>query len=129
MDKPIGLMIVVALLAFFLKLEWLAMVMIIGILLILVASIELRRPSPVPAGGRKEEILTPVVVQDLGEPPYLYPPNFELKYNPNESLMPLYDIAGQSLGSLVRFFVRAARGDPQAYRSGKGKVGRKVKWR
>ena len=124
MDRPVGLMILIAVLSAVLELYWLVAVMAVGIVLIMIASIEMRKPVAVPAGGREEEVLTPVVVQDIGEPPYLYPPNFDLKVNPNENLMPLYEMASKQLGKLVRTGIRTARGD--RYRKLKPS---KVKWR
>jgi len=124
MDKPIGLMIIIIVLSVVTKVYWLAMMVGIAALLMAIASIEIRRPSPVPAGGKEEEILTPVIVQDVGEPPYLYPPNFDLKVKPKESLMPAYDIGSQALGKLFRIIYRTARGD-RMQKLGRGKV----KWR
>lgn len=129
MERPVGLMILIAILAVWLDIAWLAGVMVVGIILILIASIEIRKPSPVPAGGGGKEILTPVVIQDIGEPPYLYPPNFDLKYNPKESLMPNYMIGGQALGSLVRMVVRTVKGDTYSYRGGGKSPIKKPKWR
>ncbi|MCD6414637.1 MAG: hypothetical protein J7L23_03335 [Candidatus Diapherotrites archaeon] len=124
MDRPIGLMVIVIILSVVTKVYWLAILVGIAALLVAIASIEIKRPSPVPSGGKEEEILTPVIVQDVGEPPYLYPPNFDLKLKPNESLMPLYDIAAGSFGKLFRAIYRTARGDSLRNLSPK-----KVKWR
>lgn len=117
-------MILVAALAVYMGIYWIAGVMALGVVLIAVASVDWSRPSPAPGGGKEEEIITPVVVQDIGEPPYLYPPNFELRVKPNESLMPGYDIAAGSLGKLFRVAVRTIRGDRYSRLPVK-----KVRWR
>lgn len=120
MERPIGLMLLIAVMAVFLDIYWLAGIMVVGIVLIVIATFEPKRA--VPAGGKDEQVLTPVVMQDIGEPPYLYPPNFSMKINPSDSLMPHYDIAGQSASKLFRLFHRTAKGSP--YQSRK-----KVRWR
>jgi hypothetical protein len=106
------LLLVVLLLALHLNMEWLAILVGVGAVMALVASIEIPSPQPVPMGGKKkEEILTPVVVQDVGEPPYLYPPNFDLRVA-QYSQMPWWFFAARAFGKAVRGPIRAARGDP-----------------
>jgi hypothetical protein len=104
-------MVIVIVLSIWLKLYWLAALVAAVMGILFVSAIEVKRPSPVPAGGKGEEIITPVIVQDIGEPPYLYPPNFDLKFNPEESLMPRYYIASLGFAALARTIIRTARGD------------------
>ncbi len=115
MDQPIGLMLIIAVLAIWLQQYWLAGVMAVVLGLVLVSNIEIRRPVAAPAGGREEEILTPVVVQDIGEPPYLYPPNFDLKLSQTEKLLPRHYVASRAFGKFARVIIRTARGDKHAY--------------
>ena len=59
---------------------WLAAIAGIVIFLIFLGETKTKRPAP--SGGKnkkEEEVLTPVIVTDEGEPPWLYPPKFKLK--------------------------------------------------
>ena len=82
--KPFALMLVVLVLSLYLDMQWLSIfIAIVGFLMVL-SSVRLPSRKPVPQGApEKEEILTPVIVQDVGEAPYLYPPDFRLKLKPD----------------------------------------------
>ena len=114
MDGKTVLMIVVLLLSLYLKMYWLAALLGVVAFFMIVTSIEISTPQPAPAGGKEEEILTPVVVQDVGEPPYLYPPNFDLKLKPREKIGPWFWVAAFAMGRAFRSGVKAVRGDKLA---------------
>jgi hypothetical protein len=81
-EQPIGLAIGLCLVAVWLGMGWLAWLMGIASCLMVLSNMKFYHApaKAAPAGAAKEEeILTPVIVQDVGEPPYLYPPNFRLR--------------------------------------------------
>lgn len=94
-ERPIGLMAFVAFLAMYLGLTWLAILVGIGAFFVLLSTIKIRKPEPVSqaAPPKQEEVLTPVIVQDVGEAPYLYPPDFRLKFKPNWSANDMWEDA------------------------------------
>ena len=101
--RPFGLMLVVMVLALYLKMDWLAgLVAVVGFLMVLSAA-HASMPKPVPRGApQQEEVLTPVIVQDVGEAPYLYPPDFRLKLKPNWRANNYYEWAGSGIGRGMR---------------------------
>ena len=103
-ERPIGLMAFVAFLAIYLGLTWLAILVGIGAFFVLLSTVRLHRPEPVSQGGvqKQEEILSPVIVQDVGESPYLYPPDFRLKIKPNWDANDMWEDAGWGIGMLAR---------------------------
>ncbi len=85
-DRPVGLMAFVLVLAMYLGITWLAILVGVGAVFIFLSTVDLRRPQPVASAApakKEEEILSPVVVQDVGNSPYLYPPDFRLKVKPD----------------------------------------------
>lgn len=98
-------MAVVLFLAMYLGLTWLAILVGIGAFFVILSTIEIHRPTPVPQAAmkqEKEEVLTPVIVQDVGEAPYLYPPDFRLKVKPNWSANDMWENAGWGGALAVR---------------------------
>ena len=79
---------------------WLAWLMGIASAFMVLATIRIPRPKPQAAGPKEpEEVLTPVVVQDVGEPPYLYPPNFDMKINSKWTSEPWWERVVAGFGS------------------------------
>lgn len=83
-EHPIGLAVGVCVIAIWLNMGWLAWLMGIAAALMVLSTIRIHHtpcefPGAAAGPPEKEEVLTPVVVQDVGEPPYLYPPTFRLK--------------------------------------------------
>lgn len=113
MDKIVAtLLIGVLALAMYKSMTWLALA--IGLVVVL-AFIGDRKPVPektaAPAGGKEEEeVLTPVVVTDAGEPPYLYPPKMIVKVNPTWGSTNFFEEAAMGMGGLVNFLSKATTG-------------------
>ncbi len=76
--KVVGLLLIVLGLAVMKGLVWLEGASILVLILWFIAE-STERPKAPSGGGKKEEILTPVIVTDVGEPPLLYPKNFKMK--------------------------------------------------
>jgi hypothetical protein len=106
-------------LALYLGLSWLATLVGIGLVLMLLpAALPRGRPAPVPAGKpQPEEVLTPVIVQDVGEAPYLYPPDFRLKLKPDWPANTFFEWASSAAASTAFIAGDVLRGTPLARRS------------
>ena len=111
-ERPIGLMAFVAFLAIYLGLTWLAILVGIGAFFVLLSTVNFHRPEPVSqaAPAKQEEILSPVIVQEVGESPYLYPPDFRLKIKPNWNANDMWEDAGWGIGMLARSLLHLGRG-------------------
>jgi len=102
-ERPIGLMAFVLVLAIYLHLSWLAILIGIGAFFIALSTVKIHQPQPVAeAKPKEEEVLTPVIVQDVGEAPYLYPPDFRLKVKPNWNANGMWEDAGWGLAMAAR---------------------------
>lgn len=104
----------VLVLAIYLRITWLAALVGVGALFIVMSTVQLRRPQPVAqaaAAPRQEEILTPVIVQDVGEAPYLYPPDFRLKIKPTWNSNNMYENMGWGAAMAFRSVFRVLGGD------------------
>ncbi|MFC2174430.1 hypothetical protein ACFLQ2_00985 [archaeon] len=100
-QRPVGLMAFVLLLAIYLDLTWLAALVGAGAFFVILSTVNFSRPMPVAQAAppqKEEEVLTPVVVQDTGEAPYLYPPDFRLKVRPNWPANTFFENASGGLG-------------------------------
>ncbi len=108
-EKPIGLMAFVLVLAIYLHLTWLVALIGVGAFFVVLSAVGIHHPKPVAsAKPQEEEVLTPVIVQDVGEAPYLYPPDFRLKLKPNWNANNMWEDAGWGLAlaakSLMHIF-------------------------
>jgi len=102
MQRPVGLMAVVLGLALYLNLTWLAMLVGAGAVFMVLSTVQLHKPVPVAqaAPKKEEEILSPVIVQDVGEAPYLYPPDFRLKVKPDWEANNMFENFAWGLGKM-----------------------------
>ena len=66
--------------AFYLRLEWLAILLVIVLFFVALGSMQKSAPAPAPKAP--QEILYPVIYEDVGESPYLYHPNTKLEVTP-----------------------------------------------
>ncbi len=105
---PIGLAMGICVISVWLGMGWLAWLMGIASALMVLSTIRFSRPRPVPQGGPKEpeEVLTPVVYQDVGEAPYLYPPNYSLKIKTPWNSQGHWEDVMQGVASGLKIFRR-----------------------
>ncbi len=106
-QRPVGLLAFVLILAMYLNLTWLAILVGIGAVFIILSTVSIHTPQPVAQAAppqKEEEILTPVIVQDTGEAPYLYPPDFRLKIQPNWNANNFFEDASGGVGLMHRMF-------------------------
>jgi hypothetical protein len=108
-NRPVLLLVFVIVLSVYLKLTWLAWLLGIVALFMLMSVVKLPRlvaKKATPQGGKEEEILTPVVVTDVGPPPFLYPPDFRMKIAPRWGSTTMYEDAAAGLGAAAGLFGR-----------------------
>lgn len=111
--QPMGLAIGICLIAVWLGMGWLAWLMGIASALMVLSTIRWTRP--VPQGGapkEPEEVLTPVVYQDVGEAPYLYPPNYNLKIKTPWKSQGWWEDVGDGIASGLKIFRIMSGGRP-----------------
>lgn len=80
--KNLLLLLVSMLIAFYLEIGWLVTLLAIVLFLFAIASIKREKPKTVavPKGG--EDVIHPVIYENTGEPPYLYPKSMKVKVIP-----------------------------------------------
>ena len=108
-EKPVLLLVFVVALSLYLKLTWLAWLLALVAVFMLLSTMKFPRlvaKKAVPQGGKEEEILTPVVVTDVGPPPFLYPPDFRMKIAPNWGSTSFYEDAALGMGAAAGMFSR-----------------------
>ncbi|NYZ80123.1 hypothetical protein H0N95_02630 [Candidatus Micrarchaeota archaeon] len=101
-SRVLLLMLICLLIAFYLKMSWL-MTLICGALVILgIASIEPKKTAKKPAPKGEQEIIYPVIYEDTGDAPYLFPEKFEVKAYPGAKggTWPMWSSASKAVGSM-----------------------------
>lgn len=53
----------------------------------------------------QKEIIYPVIYEDVGEPPYLFPEKFTVKGYPHESDKEFWMLAIEGIGNIFKFFL------------------------
>ena len=111
-ERPVGLMAVVLALALYLNLTWLATLVGVGAVFMVLSTVSFHTPKPVAqaAPKKEEEVLSPVIVQDVGEAPYLYPPDFRLKVKPNWNANNMFENFAWGAGNLANMVSYMASG-------------------
>ena len=111
-NDPVLLVLLSIGVAWHVEMAWLAS-MLAGVGFLMVMSSLMQRPAEkAPAPGQPQEVLSPVIVQDTGTPPYLYPPDFRIKINPQWSANNMWEWASYGLGSAFGTAKRALGGSP-----------------
>ncbi|GEM_PF-4306337 len=114
MDKWVSiLMLGILVLSLYKGMTWLAGA--IGIVIVLAFIGERPRKPVAPAGGaaqakEEEEVLTPVIVTDAGEPPYLYPPKMIVKVNPKWGSFNFFENAALGIAGFLNLVSKTATG-------------------
>lgn len=78
------LLLICMLIAFYLQLDWLIMLIAGVMVLMAIANMPVKKKQAVPTGKKEKDIIYPVIYEDVGEPPYLYPEKFDVKIYPGE---------------------------------------------
>ena len=83
MDQRVMIMAIAALImGFYLELQWLVISM--TLVVVLGALINTQKPGKAPAPkSTADKVLYPVIYEDVGDPPFLYPEKFTVLYSPD----------------------------------------------
>ena len=114
--KALLLLLVSMLIAFYLEIAWLVTLLAIALFLFAITSIKREKPKivSVPKGGG--DVIYPVIYEDTGEPPYLYPEKMKVKvipewYGAEKHTMWARGIRG--VGNLFKSGVKLLTGDKE----------------
>ncbi len=113
--KAVLLMVIVILIALHLNMHWLALLLGVVSFFMAISMISTQKKEEkeaAPAGEEEEQVLTPVVVQDVGEPPDLYPPSFKLKVSDQYKGKAWFEIAVGTFANIVGFMKHIFTGKP-----------------
>ncbi len=80
-SKILALIVLCLLVGFYLNLSWLVILLAVALFFMVLPS---KKEPAKKSSGAPKEVLHPVIYEDVGEPPYLYPPKFEIKVFPEE---------------------------------------------
>lgn len=82
--KAMLLLLVSMLIAFYLEIAWLVTLLAIVLFFLAIASIKREKPRTIAVPKAAEsDIIYPVIYEDTGEAPYLYPKKMKVKVIPN----------------------------------------------
>jgi hypothetical protein len=120
--RSVVLMFVCVGAALYLRIMWLAGLLVIVLLLAAFGSIKRSKPRvvAVPSGGQRETIY-PVIYEDVGAP-YLYHPKLtRIKIAPEWEPYSLYEQAGYGMGNIVKTGIGLMTGWSKGHVPSKGK--------
>ena len=80
-SKGIFMIFICIIAGFYLKLEWLVLLLVIFLFFVVLGSMTTEKKKA-PAPRAPEEVIYPVIYEDVGEPPWLYHPETKLEVNP-----------------------------------------------
>lgn len=109
MDTKWVLLILVCIaIGFYLKLEMVSLLLILFLFFIALGSTSGgKNKTPTSAS---EEVIYPVIYEDVGEPPYLYPPGMKINLKPDWEPWPQWHYGATGLGNLARSITNLLRG-------------------
>ena len=80
--RIIILILVSILIGFYLELGWLVQLLALTLFLIGISTIKREKPKTVEV-PKERDIIYPVIYEDVGEPPWLYPEKMKIKVHPD----------------------------------------------
>ena len=110
MDSKALLMVFVCIaIAFYLKLEWLVVFLVIFLFLVALGSTGGEKKK-VPSQKGPEEVIYPVIYEDVGDSPWLYHPNTKIEVNPEWRPATQWNSAASGMAGIFRAFGNLLRG-------------------
>ena len=94
--------------AFYLSLEWLAI--LLSVFLFFVVLGNLPKEKKMPAARGPEEVIYPVIYEDVGESPWLYHPESKIEVNPEWEPSTQWGKAGAGMASIFATAVNLMKG-------------------
>jgi len=102
--KGLMLLFVCIAIGFYLNLQWLTWLLVLFLFLVVLGSASAeKKPTPRTA---PEEIIYPVIYEDVGEPPWLYHPKTKIEVKPDWTPMPIWSVAAGGMASLFKIALK-----------------------
>jgi len=108
-SKALLLVFMCVIISFYLDLQWLTVFLVIFLFLVAIGSMggEKKR-APVSKGP--EEVIYPVIYEDVGDSPWLYHPNTKIEVNPEWEPLTQSSRAMTGMGGIFRAIANLIRG-------------------
>ncbi len=94
--------------AFYLSLEWLAILLSVFLFFVVLGSMSKEQKKPVARG--QEEVIYPVIYEDVGESPWLYHPESKIEVNPEWEPASQWSSAGTGMANIFKAAANLMRG-------------------
>lgn len=94
--------------AFYLSLEWLAILLSVFLFFVVLGSLPKEKKMPV--ARSQEEIIYPVIYEDVGESPWLYHPESKIEVNPEWEPATQWASAGAGMANIFKATANLIRG-------------------
>lgn len=94
--------------AFYLSLEWLAILLSVFLFFVVLGNLPKEEKMPVARGP--EEVIYPVIYEDVGESPWLYHPASKIEVNPVWEPAPQWGSAGAGMANMFKAAANLIRG-------------------
>ena len=99
------LLLICMLIAFYLELEWLIMGLAAVLFLGAIASIKMEKPKVVAVPKEaSRDVIYPIIYEDVGESPYLFPPEQKIKVVPDygDKVSQPWQSAAKGIGNIIK---------------------------
>ena len=108
--KSVILLFLCLLISFYLDLVWLTALLVVFLFFVVLGSMERKeRRVAVPRGGQ-EEIIYPVIYEDVGEPPWLYHPQTKIDVVTDWTPATQWGKAARGMGNIFNVASHLIRG-------------------
>ena len=107
-SKVVLLLFACILIGFYMQLDWLVMMLVVFLFFALLSS--LSKPKNKAVQKAPEEIIYPVIYEDVGESPFLYHPETTISVNPNWTPEKYWAKAAKGMGNVFGTMIKVAKG-------------------
>ena len=94
--------------AFYLSLEWIAILLSVFLFFVVLGSMQKEQKKPAARGP--EEVIYPVIYEDVGESPWLYHPESKIEVNPEWEPASQWNRAGMGMAGIFKAAANLIRG-------------------
>jgi hypothetical protein len=108
-SKALIMVFVCIIVAFYLHLEWLVAFLVVFLFLVALGSVGGEKKKA-PAQKGPEEVIYPVIYEDVGESPWLYHPNTKIEVNPEWRPASQWGSAASGMAAIFRAIGNLLRG-------------------
>ena len=100
-SKALLLVFLCIIISFYLNLEWLTIFLVIFLFLVAIGSMGGEKKKA-PSQKAPEEVIYPVIYEDVGESPWLYHPNTKIEVNPEWRPAKQWENAASGMAGIFR---------------------------